>query len=206
MRMFDRRFARPSSGPLDRPFVRPFAQLFTATSSTAKSVALALAVFGLSGAAYSLDLGDASVMSMQGQRLKIAVPYGSKPGEKVTVLRFSIDSVETNGAKQATLANDFVISQPEFRNVIYLQSRDPVNASQVKLVLNVADSPATQVAYNLVVPPLKFANNQIDDTGTAKKQKVYRGKRKSAPMARIAAPKAAKATSLLNQVGKGCSC
>jgi hypothetical protein len=180
--------------------------MFATTSSTAKSVALALAVFGLNGAAHSLDLGDASVMSMQGQRLKIAVPYGSKPGEKIPVLRFSIDSIETNGTKQTSLANDFVISQPEFRNVIYLQSRDPVSASQVKLVLNVADSPATQVAYNLVVPPLKFANNQIDDSGATKKQKVSRGKRKSSPIARAAAPKAAKATSMLNQVGKGCSC
>ncbi len=182
--------------------MRAFAQ----STLTVRTFATALAVFGLQGAAHAVDLGNASVMSMQGQRLKIAVPYGSKPGEKVPVLRFSIDSIETNGAQQKSLANDFVISQPEFRNVIYLQSRDPVNASQVKLVLNVADSPATQVAYNLLVPPLNFAQTQLDEAGSAKKQKFNRGKRKNAAMARNAVSKSPKATTLLNAAGKSCSC
>ena len=159
--------------------MRPFAK----SNLPAKAIATALALFGLNGAANSVDLGDASVMSMQGQRLKIAVPYGSKPGEKIPVLRFSIDSIDGNGNREGIAVNDMVISQPEFRNIIFLQSRDPVTASQIKLVLNVADNPAKQVAYDLVVPPLKFSPALVEESAVSKKSKVKRGKRKAAPRA-----------------------
>ena len=161
-------------------------RLFDKPRRPAHAIVAAMAVFGLNGAANSVDLGDASVMSMQGQRLKIAVPYGSKVGEKVPVLRFSIESVEGNGTRENIQTNNFVISQPEFRNVIYLQSRDPVTASNVKLVLNVADNPVQQVAYDLAIPPLKFAQAQLVEVGTDKKPRAKLGKRKSAVMNRPA--------------------
>lgn len=153
-------------------------RMFSKSRLPAPAIAAALAVFGLNGAANSIDMGNASVMSMQGQRLKIAIPYGSSPGEKVTVLRFSIDSISGDGAKDGLVASDFVISQPEFRNVIYLQSRDPVAVTNVRLMLGVADNPAHQVAYDLVVPPLKFAQTQLD-AASAKKPVAKRAKRKS---------------------------
>ncbi len=170
-------------------------RLFAQSRLPARAIAAALAVFGLNGAANSVDLGDASVMSMQGQRLKIAVPYGSKPGEKIPVLRFSIESINGNSTNDKLQTSDFVISQPEFRNVIYLQSRDPVSASSVKLVLNVADNPVQQVAYDLAVPPLKFAQTQLDAVSTEKKPRAKRGKTKKAVTNRPASATAPKAIS-----------
>ena len=136
--------------------------------SPVQAAAALLVAFGLNGTATAIDLGDASVMSMQGQRLKIAVPYGSKPGEKVPLLRFSIESISGSGTSEGIVVDEFVISQPEFRNVIYLQSRDPVKASNIKLVLNIADNPVQQVAYDLVVPPLKYAQSQVEEVGVKK--------------------------------------
>jgi hypothetical protein len=100
-----------------------------------------------------IDMGDASVMSQQGQRLKIAVPYGSNVGEKFPLLRFEVKSVEAAEGQSAPSARGFTISKPENRNVIFLQSQEPITTSNLKLVLAVAGSPGKLVAYDIAVPP-----------------------------------------------------
>lgn len=100
-----------------------------------------------------IDLGDASVLSQRGQRLKIAVPYGSEVGEKFPLLRFEVQSVEAAEGQSAPRARGFTISKPESRNVIFLQSAETVNASNLKLVLAVAGSPSKLVTYDIAVPP-----------------------------------------------------
>ena len=123
------------------------------------SLALAAIVGGLAATAATvraqsaLDLGAPSVMSQQGQRLKIAVPYASAPGERVPVLRFSVASVVADGGARAPAAADFVVSQPERGNVVYLQSREVVSASKVRLVLAVSGPAPQQVTLDLQVPP-----------------------------------------------------
>ena len=112
----------------------------------------------------AIDMGDASVLSQQGQRLKIAVPYGSSPNEAVAVMRFAIDDVTVPAGYMAPKAGDFVISKPERRNFIILQSREPVNAPRVQLVLNVANNDAPKIAYDLAVPPARYS----DTASTAK--------------------------------------
>ena len=108
-------------------------------------------------AAHAIDMGDASVLSQQGQRLKIAVPYGSAPNEAVAVMRFAVGDVTVPAGYLAPKAGDFVISKPERRNFIILQSRESVNAPRVQLVLNVANNDAPKVAYDLAVPPARYS-------------------------------------------------
>lgn len=103
--------------------------------------------------AQSVDLGDASVLSQQGQRLKLAVPFGSEPGANIPLLRFQVQSVEAGEGQRAPSAKGFTISKPENRNVIFLQSEENVSASNLKLVLAVADGSGKRVAYDIVVPP-----------------------------------------------------
>lgn len=163
----------------------------------------------VSGPALAVDLGDASVMSMQGQRLKVAVPYGSAPGEKVPVMRFMVESVEASDGKSAPKAADFVISQPEFRNVVYLQSLEPVNASHVRLVLSVAEPSAHRVAYDLAIPPLAYATTPVFESAASKPRSGKRAKRaKRTNSAAATAPfaKSAKAAAALAPAKKACGC
>ncbi len=125
-------------------------------STTARLFAACL-LAPLAAAAHAIDLGDASVVSQQGQRLKVAVPFGSAPGEKVPVTRFSVAAVEVPVGHRIVSAEQFVISKPENRNVVFLQSREPVDASKVTLIVKVAQSDTAQVAYDLTVPPAKYA-------------------------------------------------
>ncbi len=122
-----------------------------------------------------IDLGDASVLSQRGQRLKIAVPYGSEVGEKFPLLRFEVQSVEAAEGQIAPSARGFTISKPESRNIIFLQSAETVTAPNLKLVLAVAGSPNRLIAYDIVVPPAS-ATSQV---GATPKPVVKKGKRKA---------------------------
>ena len=133
---------------------------------------------GLTGAhaqgapSQGIDMGDASVLSQQGQRLKIALPYGSNVAEKFPLLRFEVQSVEAGVGQSAPSARGFTISKPESRNVIFLQSKETITASNLKLVLAVAGSPNKLVAYDIAVPPAS-ATTLVQDTPkpTIKKSK-----------------------------------
>lgn len=156
--------------------------------------------------AQAIELGNASVMSMQGQRLKIAVPYGSAPGQKVSVGRFSINSIEAPAGQSAPAADDFVISQPESRNIVYFQSRYPVTAKNLKLVLNVADDDAKTVAYDITVPPLQFAQSGGDASSAKVKKRGNRAKRKSSMVANAPMFRTPKVGKMLKAGAKECGC
>lgn len=140
--------------------------------------------------AQAIDMGDASVQSMQGQRLRLAVPYGSAPGQRVPVMSISVASVEAPPGFTAPSPENFVISKPEHRNVIYLQSKEPVRAPSLKLVLNVADTQPTQVAYEVAVPPMKYAAATHTDAAPSAKN-ARRGAKRAAAGTRAARPLAA---------------
>lgn len=144
-----RRFPHPA--PLDatqRPRSRGPARLATA-------IAL-LASLALPGVATAIDLGDASILSRQGQRLQVAIPFGSEPGERVAVTRFSVVSVEALGAGgDAPDPRRFTLSKPERRNVVYLRSDRPVELDRLRIVVSVSgpEGEATGAAYDIVIPP-----------------------------------------------------
>jgi hypothetical protein len=110
-----------------------------------------------------VDLGDASVLSQQGQRLKVAVVYGSGPGERVPVTRFTVAEVRADASTSpAPKAELFTISAPEKRNIVYLQSKEIVRADKVQIVMTAADTPGKKVVYDLIVPPAKSAATEVE--------------------------------------------
>lgn len=128
-----------------------------------------------------VDLGDASVLSQQGQRLKVAVVYGSSPGERVPVTRFAVAEVSADSSTTpAPKAELFSISAPEKRNIIYLQSREVVRTDKVQIVLTAADTPGKKVVYDLIVPPAKSAVTDVEPV--AAKKAVMKKKRSKVKM------------------------
>jgi hypothetical protein len=112
----------------------------------------------------AVDLGDASVLSQQGQRLKVAVVYGSGASERVPVTRFSVAEVRVEGSSIAPKAELFTISTPEKRNIVFLQSKEIVRTEKIQLVMTAADSPDKKVIYDLIVPPAKSAMTAVEPT------------------------------------------
>lgn len=103
-----------------------------------------------------IDIGQPSVSSAQGQRLKVLLPYGSKPGEQLPVTRVMVESVNVPPGFAAPSPSQFIISQPEKRNVITLHSRELVNAPKVELVLSLANTEPSRQTITLDIPPQSF--------------------------------------------------
>lgn len=104
--------------------------------------------------ASAIDLGQASVLSQQGQRLRVAIPFGSAPGERVPVTRFSVVSARAlDGDSASPDAARFTLAKPERRNVVFLTSAEPVDAPKLRIVVSVAGDPPSSAAFDIDVPP-----------------------------------------------------
>jgi hypothetical protein len=160
--------------------VYSFSQKTAALSNCAKLCAIALLSLASLQAHAVVDLGDASVLSQQGQRLKVALVYGSSPGERVPVTRFTVAEVRADSSTTpAPKAELFTISAPEKRNIVYLHSKEIVQTDKVQIVVTAADSPGKKVVYDLIVPPAKSAAMEIEPVTTKKViSKKKRGKTK----------------------------
>lgn len=134
---------------------------------TAMGWAIACTVALAAGPARTQELGDASVLSYQGQRLKIAIPYGSTPNQRVAVTRFAVESVSVPRGFRAPDPRLFTLSKPERRNIVYLQSQEFVDAPSARLVLTVADGEVPKVAYDLAIPPMRYAQAADDETAAS---------------------------------------
>jgi hypothetical protein len=101
----------------------------------------------------ALDLGAPSVQSQRGQRLKVVVPFGSTPGEPVSVTRFEVVSVQAPAGFRAPDAAGFTISKSPSRNLVFLQSRESIEAPELTLTVRVADQPEGTQTWTIGVPP-----------------------------------------------------
>jgi hypothetical protein len=155
------------------------------------------AVFTASRSDAAVDLGNASVMSQQGQKLKVAVAYGGELGEKVSAVRFVVDEVNVPAGFSAPPANSLTVLKPANRNVVYVQSTERFDAPNLQLVMRVAGTGGSEpTRFNLVVPAARLAAVDSDPSPAAKSMKngktpVKRGQgKKSTSVAMQAAPAA----------------
>ncbi|MFM1989149.1 MAG: hypothetical protein RJA99_2106 [Pseudomonadota bacterium] len=160
------------------------------------SAALALALLAASAAAPApalatpaIDLGLPSVLSARGQKLKLAVPYGSAPGEAVSATRFEVVSVEAPPGWPAPNAAAFTVIKPARRNVVMLQSSELVDAPEVVVTLRIADQPEGAQTWRIGVPPpfgASVAALARDDASGAPEARrpVRRARARGAPAAR----------------------
>lgn len=186
--------------------MKPTPRLHLQWTSSLLAALLALAVVG---PARAIELGEASVLSQQGQRLKIAVPFGSGPNERVPVLRFAVTSVNTLDGQPAPAASGFTISKPDRRNIVYLQSSEPVSVDRLRIELFVADNDVDRVSYDLRIPPQKFAASQVDPAAAPQASAGKRPIRRIAqrrPAAPTATAKAATRSPLRPVAAEPCAC
>ena len=123
---------------------------------TARAAAAALLIAAAQPAA-AIDLGEASVLSQQGQRLRVAIPFGSVPGERISPLAFTVAATSAPEGHTPPAPSEFTILKPQRRNLVVLQSAETVEAPRVRLLLRVAGGASAPVVYDLPIPPRTFA-------------------------------------------------
>jgi hypothetical protein len=146
-------------------------------AAIAASTALG-ALMPIGHAIAEVQLGDISVMSQRGQRLKLALPYGSNPGERVPLLRFTVEDIQVPDGFTAPAARGFTMMQGANRNMVILQSREKFDAPSLTMLVKVANQADGTRSYQLNVPVQSQALTDAP-SATAKTTKAKRGKAKA---------------------------
>lgn len=134
----------------------------------------------------SVLLGDLSVQSQRGQRLKVALPYGSGPAERVPLMRFTVEDVQVPPGFKAPSPRSFMMMQGESRNVVTMQSREPFDAPSVTMVIKVANQPNDALrTFTVAVPQAQTAAYEAPDAGPVK-AKASKGKKQRSYKRKIA--------------------
>jgi hypothetical protein len=114
-----------------------------------------------------IDFGDPSVLSQRGQRLALALPYGSAPGERLSVSRFEVVSVKAPDGWAAPDPAGFSLAKPARRNLIYLRSREAVEAPELAVTVRVAEQPDSLQTFTVLVPPARASAQEAGPEPTA---------------------------------------
>ena len=137
-------------------------------------VALTAACAAFSGIALAVDqtvdFGAPTVVSQQGQRLKVVVPVRSAPDDRATAASFLVRETEVPQGFQALPAQGFTVMRPAMADYVVLQSGDVVSSPEVTLTVSVAGDPRSPYRMDLQVPPASASSNHLamSEAGAAK--------------------------------------
>jgi hypothetical protein len=131
--------------------IKQFSQLFAILALTTATAQVA--------AQQAVKLGDAGVLSKQGQPLKVSVPY-SGSSDRVPLLRFTVEDVQVPAGFKAPSPRGFTMMQGENNSQITVLSREKVDAPNVTMVVKVAGTPGEVRTYNLALPASNVAANE----------------------------------------------
>ena len=113
---------------------------------------LAAVLMGLATTASAVEWGVAGVLSQQGQRLKVAVPFETAQGLDLSVVQFRVVRSAAPAGSFSPEPSMFTISKAPGSGMVILQYEELVYANQVDLVLQVVDRPEKAVRYDLRIP------------------------------------------------------
>ncbi len=100
----------------------------------------------------TVDFGAPTVLSQQGQRLKVVVPVRSAPDDRATAASFLVRETEVPQGYQALPARDFTVMRPAMADYVVLQSGEVVDSPEVSLIVSVAGDPRSPYRMDLQVP------------------------------------------------------
>ena len=132
----------------------------------------------------TVEFGAPTVLSAQGQRLKVVVPVLSPADDWATAASFMVRETEVPQGHAALPAGDFTVMRPAASDYVVFQSGDVVHAPEVSLVITVAGDPRSPYRMDLEVPPAGSARSPGDGAGGA----AERGSRATLPTRRLHGP------------------
>jgi hypothetical protein len=140
---------------------------------TRKPVALltllaACAVFGSPAGAVeqTVDFGAPTVLSAQGQRLKVVVPVRSAADDRATAASFMVRETEVPQGHAALPAGGFTVMRPAASEYVVFQSGDVVRSPEVSLIISVAGDPRSPYRMDLQVPQAAAAQRPTEVAGS----------------------------------------
>lgn len=127
------------------------------------ALAAACVAFGSSAQAVdqTVDFGAPTVVSQQGQRLKVVVPVRSAQDDRATAASFLVRETEVPQGYHALPAQHFTVMRPAMADYVVFQSGEVVNSPEVSLVVSVAGDPRSPYRMDLQVPPASASSSRL---------------------------------------------
>ena len=141
------------------------------------ALAAACAAFGSSAQAVdqTVDFGAPTVLSQQGQRLKVVVPVRSAQDDRATAASFLVRETEVPQGYHALPAQDFTVMRPAMADYVVFQSGEVVDSPEVSLVVSVAGDPRSPYRMDLQVPPASASSSRLAMSNRATSSRGNRG-------------------------------
>ncbi|MDO5101812.1 MAG: hypothetical protein Q4D91_02745 [Lautropia sp.] len=123
-------------------------------ASLAALAALGLGALGQPASAVEspLTFGEPIVMSAQGQRLKVLLPFETEMGDRATAVAFMVEKAEVPDGYTAPRAERFTVMRPDSTPYVIFHSADTLYAPSIMLTVSVAGDPQSPYQMRLNVP------------------------------------------------------
>ncbi len=132
--------------------------------------AVAIAASAASGAALAVDqpveFGAPTVLSQQGQRLKVVLPVRTALEDRATASAFMVRETEVPQGYPVVPAQDFTVMRPAEADYVVFQSDQAVNAPTVSMVVSVAGDPRSPYRMDLQIPPARASSDALAAAGS----------------------------------------
>ena len=127
------------------------------------------ACFLFAGAAQAVDqtvdFGAPTVISQQGQRLKVVVPVRSAPNDRATAASFLVRETEVPQGYHAVSTEGFTVMRPAKADYVVFQSGEVIDSPEVSLIVSVAGDPRSPYRMDLQVPPASASSDRLAMSG-----------------------------------------
>jgi hypothetical protein len=100
----------------------------------------------------TVDFGSPTVLSQQGQRLKVVLPVRSATDDRATAASFMVRETEVPQGYQPLPAQNFTVMRPATADYVVFHSGEVVDAPEVSLIVSVAGDPRSPYRMDLQVP------------------------------------------------------
>lgn len=114
-----------------------------------------------------VEFGAPTVLSQQGQRLKVVVPVRSAPDDRATAASFMVRETEVPQGFQPPPAQSFTVMRPAQSDYVLFQSGEIVRSPEVTLLVSVAGDSRSPYRMSLKVPPARSGGDPVAVAGRA---------------------------------------
>ncbi len=114
-----------------------------------------------------VEFGAPTVLSQQGQRLKVVVPVRSAPDDRATAASFMVRETEVPQGFEPPPAQSFTVMRPAQSDYVLFQSGEIVRSPEVTLLVSVAGDSRSPYRMSLKVPPAHGGGDRVAMAGRA---------------------------------------
>ncbi|MDO5055772.1 MAG: hypothetical protein Q4E06_00395 [Lautropia sp.] len=101
---------------------------------------------------YPVTFGEPIVLSQQGQRLKVLLPFQSAPNDRATAAAFLVEEADVPATHKAPVARDFTVMRPDSSPYVIFHSKQDVHAPSIVLTVSVAGDENSPYQMRLNIP------------------------------------------------------